>query len=127
MEKAVLFGLNFSDLKKEINELPDNVTENAPRILGSAITNLMIEDYDNVGAHTATFTELAKHLGENILLMHHDDFTDACSDYNLPVIARNNLENGESKNLWYEQIVPHQSRFVFYIRQALEPIIFLVI
>ena len=28
------------------------------------------------------------------------------------MIARNQLENGESKNLWYEQIVPRES--VFY-------------
>lgn len=29
----------------------------------------------------------------------------------LPVIARNKLENGESKNLWYEEIVPRESIF----------------
>lgn len=33
----------------------------------------------------------------------------------LPVIARNYLENGKSENLWYEQVVPHQSVFVTYI------------
>ncbi len=30
----------------------------------------------------------------------------------LPVVARNKLENGISKNLWYEEIVPHGSVFV---------------
>ena len=30
----------------------------------------------------------------------------------LPVLARNQLENGESKNLWYEEVVPHSSVFV---------------
>lgn len=34
------------------------------------------------------------------------------NQYPLPVMARNCLENGESKNLWYEEIVPHKS--VFY-------------
>jgi len=29
----------------------------------------------------------------------------------LPVVARNHLENGISQNLWYEEIVPHQSYF----------------
>lgn len=29
----------------------------------------------------------------------------------LPVIARNYLENGKSKNLWYEEIVPHKTLF----------------
>ncbi len=30
----------------------------------------------------------------------------------LPVMARNKLENGVSKNLWYEEIVPHGSIFI---------------
>ena len=33
----------------------------------------------------------------------------------LPVIARNYLENGESKNLWYEELVPHESVFWFMV------------
>lgn len=32
--------------------------------------------------------------------------------YLLPVLARNYLEDGKSKNLWYEEVVPHGS--VFY-------------
>jgi CRISPR-associated protein Cmr4 len=34
----------------------------------------------------------------------------------LPVIARNHLDNGESKNLWYEEFVPHQSVFAFVVQ-----------
>ena len=33
----------------------------------------------------------------------------------LPVIARNKLEDGKSENLWYEEVVPAESRFVFYV------------
>ncbi|HHV75848.1 MAG TPA: type III-B CRISPR module RAMP protein Cmr4 [Syntrophothermus lipocalidus] len=33
----------------------------------------------------------------------------------MPVIARNHLENGLSKNLWYEEFVPHKSRFFFAV------------
>lgn len=36
-------------------------------------------------------------------------FETLCSDDNLPIIARNCLENGESVNLWYEQVLPSQS------------------
>ena len=36
----------------------------------------------------------------------------AFDKYSLPVVARNCLENGISKNLWYEEVVPHGS--VFY-------------
>ncbi|MCR5324950.1 MAG: type III-B CRISPR module RAMP protein Cmr4 [Lachnospiraceae bacterium] len=31
----------------------------------------------------------------------------------LPVLARNQLENGISQNLWYEEVVPHEAIFVF--------------
>ncbi len=34
----------------------------------------------------------------------------------LPVIARNQLDNGESKNLWYEEVVPRATRFVFFVK-----------
>lgn len=33
----------------------------------------------------------------------------------LPTIARNQLDNGESKNLWYEEIVPRESKFIFLV------------
>lgn len=33
----------------------------------------------------------------------------------LPVIARNSIEDGTSQNLWYEEIVPHESIFVTFI------------
>jgi CRISPR-associated protein Cmr4 len=36
-------------------------------------------------------------------------------DYALPVVARNQLDNGVSNNLWYEEIVPHKSRFYFFV------------
>lgn len=42
----------------------------------------------------------------------NEKFNELCSDDNLPIIARNVLENGESKNLWYEQVVPAET--VFY-------------
>ena len=35
----------------------------------------------------------------------------AFDKYPLPVVARNCLENGISKNLWYEEVVPHGSVF----------------
>ena len=35
------------------------------------------------------------------------------SDLYLPVISRNALDDGESKNLWYEQILPRFSRLYF--------------
>lgn len=49
-------------------------------------------------------------LGETeIYLLSEDEFR----SISLPVIARNKLDNGISKNLWYEEVVPHESIFYF--------------
>ena len=37
------------------------------------------------------------------------DLSELCQDDNLPIIARNVLDNGESKNLWYEQVLPAET------------------
>lgn len=42
----------------------------------------------------------------------NEEFNELCLDENLPIIARNELKNGESNNLWYEQVVPAET--VFY-------------
>ena len=40
------------------------------------------------------------------------EFIELCSDEELPIIARNCLEDGQSVNLWYEQVLPQET--VFY-------------
>lgn len=54
-----------------------------------------------------------KDLGQNVAVFDDDTFKKVGKK--LPVIARNQLDNGESKNLWYEEIVPRESRFVFFV------------
>lgn len=44
-----------------------------------------------------------------------EEFNDMCSDDNLPIIARNKVDNGESENLWYEQVVPAETVFYTFI------------
>lgn len=44
----------------------------------------------------------------------NDDFVKSAVT-KLPVIARNNIEDGTSQNLWYEEVVPHQSLFITFI------------
>jgi CRISPR-associated protein Cmr4 len=41
--------------------------------------------------------------------VNYNTFEQLCNNDNLPIIARNCLENGESVNLWYEQVLPSQS------------------
>lgn len=49
---------------------------------------------------------------KEIKIISDEEFIELCDDDNLPIIARNKLDNGESKNLWYEQILPQET--VFY-------------
>ena len=43
-----------------------------------------------------------------------NDISSKCDEENLPIIARNKLENGLSANLWYEQILPSKSVLYFF-------------
>ncbi|MCD4793395.1 MAG: type III-B CRISPR module RAMP protein Cmr4 [Bacteroidales bacterium] len=50
-------------------------------------------------------------LGSNIVLIKDEDYR----ELELPVIARNHLENGKSQNLWYEEVVPYNAFFGLFI------------
>jgi CRISPR-associated protein Cmr4 len=75
--------------------------------------NLLKDDLNDNGK-----SDLAKQLKEvfdlqrSVVILSNEEFTEHCNNENLPIIARNVLDNGESKNLWYEQVVPAES--VFY-------------
>ena len=57
-------------------------------------------------------------LGENLVVLSSEKFKMICDDNHLPVIARNNLENGTSTNLWYEQVLPRYSRLYFILKDG---------
>jgi CRISPR-associated protein Cmr4 len=70
------------------------------------INNIEGEKTAKLPEDTANALALLKDvIGENIALV--KDF----NLFELPVVARNYLEDGTSKNLWYEEIVPHDSIF----------------
>lgn len=46
----------------------------------------------------------------------NDSFKTTAKD--LPVIARNYIEDGTSQNLWYEEVVPHQTVFLTFISNS---------
>ena len=56
-------------------------------------------------------------LNRELTKLENKDFSIACNDQNLPIIARNILENGISKNLWYEQVVPAETVFYAIIQE----------
>ena len=55
-----------------------------------------------------SFAKPASYNGKEVKT-ENDRFAVLCGDDNLPIIARNVLENGESKNLWYEQVLPAET------------------
>jgi CRISPR-associated protein Cmr4 len=71
--------------------------------------NITLEDWKATVKTSIKVTELEKITGNNLAVFNASDFADLCNQ--LPVIARNQLENGISKNLWYEEVVPRFSHF----------------
>lgn len=109
-------------LKADLLSLKDIIVDNdAPNAIkgycfDSSMDNAIIEDFDitvrfettKSSLLTPTLKTLFKH---DIVILQNRLFNRLTNDLHLPVIARNYLENGESKNLWYEQVVPRLSRF----------------
>ncbi len=52
---------------------------------------------------------LSQWIGHRVKVVDYKLFSEMCSDDNLPIIARNRVEFGESKSLWYEQVLPRES------------------
>jgi CRISPR-associated protein Cmr4 len=93
------FGLNLDELNPYENE---NV---------NFFKNAYIED---VKSHKVNEPNIIKKLKEifeieNIAILKNEEFNYYVK--NLPVIARNKLNNGKSENLWYEEVVPRESIF----------------
>jgi len=105
------FEIDFEPkIKKVLQKLKDIKVASESPIIFENITNTILEDFE------ATFndediSDLDNFLGDNLAIFNHKDF----QNLTLPVIARNYLENGESKNLWYEEVVPKKSKFYFAI------------
>ncbi|WP_282804245.1 type III-B CRISPR module RAMP protein Cmr4 [Clostridium tetani] len=49
--------------------------------------------------------------GQDLIIIDDEVFGTLLKE--LPIIARNKLDNGESENLWYEEIVPRETIFYF--------------
>lgn len=110
-EKAKALGLTFN-----INPFnPITIEFGTPKV--SDNSRPMLEDYQAENGLVIN-NAITNHLGNDPALFYEDDFKELVK--HLPVIARNQLENGESKNLFYEEVVPRESRFVFFISKPKE-------
>lgn len=108
-----------ADIEKALKDLMSIATvKGTPSVFQTFEGSLWLEDWEaqfyvgKEGENKAIEkTKATNILGSDLALLHDDDFKTLCNNENLPIIARNHLENGVSKNLWYEQIVPRESRF----------------
>ena len=112
LDTITAFGLNpFNGVKQVDKALVDFGTKDfvSKKDFVSNVNGIQIEG-EEVGALTQEAVDVLKNL-ESVIGERYAIVRDL-NKYNLPVIARNYLENGISKNLWYEEVVPHGS--VFY-------------
>jgi CRISPR-associated protein Cmr4 len=105
------FDITFSeDVKLEIAKLSELKPAKGQPLIFEALNSVILEDIE-AKSHTFDTSGLESFLGKDIALFDEADF----KALTLPVLARNYLVNGESKNLWYEEVVPKQSKFYFVI------------
>ena len=108
------FEIEFDEVLKEalikFSELKPS--KNKPFIFEN-ITNALLED-DEAQPNNFETLKIQEFLGQDLALFDDGDFKELV----LPVLARNYLVNGISKNLWYEEVVPKKSKFFFCIGKA---------
>lgn len=102
-----LFGLNAPSI-----EMPVVTT---PIVGNNNVNSAYIEDIEAKTSYNNSpiFKSLEEIIGCDapIVVLSDNDFDTLCDDNHLPVIARNQLNNG--KNLWYEQVLPRFSVLYF--------------
>jgi len=100
--KAEAFNLGNNFIKGEYST-------DSPAVITTP-NGLKLEDWQPVQNNSLSIDNI---MGNDVAVFDNDNFKILANK--LPVIARNQLENGQSKNLWYEEIVPRESRFVFFV------------
>jgi CRISPR-associated protein Cmr4 len=105
------FDINFdSTIKERMEALAALEPQRGRPMIFEALSSVILEEME-AKSESFDVSALTELMGEDIALFNDADF----KALSLPVLARNYLVNGESKNLWYEEVVPKQSKFYFVI------------
>ncbi len=95
-----------------------NAFNSSATTLGMKDIMIILPTAQNTNAHTeyadSSLLGDIPYVGEKAVKMEHSMMNDEVFRH-LPIIARNCLENGQSENLWYEEVVPRESCFYFFI------------
>lgn len=118
-----------SDIDKETGKVKPE-TQKGEAIFFDAKLLLLPQQDDNTLYHYVTSDDVIKMMNERgklfnpafkyekpakfqekdvVICDEREPLSTLCHEDNLPIIARNVLENGESKNLWYEQVLPAET------------------
>jgi CRISPR-associated protein Cmr4 len=112
LDTAASFGIALDEsLKSELAKLAGLQPAIGIPIVLEEATEVLIENMEAIDKKITLSDATRTLLGQNLCLMHHKDL----AALPLPVIARNQLEDGTSKNLWYEEVLPRYSRLYFLI------------
>jgi len=108
------FSIEFdSELKSELVKLSNLKPQKNKPFVFEDIKNAILEDFE-AKYENFDISKLQDFLGENLALFDDGDF----KELDLPVLARNKIATNEEQsdsNLWYEEVVPKQSKFFFMI------------
>lgn len=119
LDKLNIFGIKLDDkVDEELKKLDEILLGDKDAVIIGELDDVIFEKLDYViledikaEKSTINFSSLKNLLGKNIALLSDEKF----KNLDLPIIARNKLNNGESENLWYEELVPRESKFYFFI------------
>ncbi len=119
IENQNQFGFSLTNLT-ELKSFCEAVRDVAQPTVYNLTLNQAILERHSIKTTMATnpnpqASALKTLLGNNLAVVPDQILAKLCGVNRLPVIARNNLENGISRNLWYEEVVPRQTRFWFWV------------
>lgn len=105
------FDIKFDEtIKSELKKFSLLKPQKNKPIIFENLTNAILED-DEAVSDNFDISKIKEFLGFDLALFDDSDFT----ALSLPVLARNYLVDGVSKNLWYEEVVPKKTQFFFCI------------
>lgn len=115
LRNRMLFGLPVEkNLQQWAQQTPDAVWVDNARYEGARI-----EDLEERVTYNESLDGLSGFIGGGndmgSVLLPDSDFKMLCDNGHLPVFARNYLNDGQSENLWYEQVLPRFSRLYFTV------------
>jgi CRISPR-associated protein Cmr4 len=99
-----------AEIKSTLEALRKITVQKGTPLIFENLNDTILEDFE-AKSNGLDVSVLETFLGKNLALFADEDF----KTLSLPVLARNYLEDGVSKNLWYEEVVPKKSKFYFAI------------